>query len=73
MNPTQIAVAVIGAVTAITGAFFTASATADTKVNDLDKKVEVLTERQLLQYSEVKEDLQDVKAGVERIEDYIKN
>ena len=57
----SIAVAVIGAIAAITGAWFTAGATSSARVNEIDTKVEVLQERQGLQYIEV-------KASLDRIE-----
>lgn len=47
----------MGAIAAISASFFTASATADSRVGEIDTKVQVLQERQLLQYTELKESL----------------
>ncbi len=57
----QVAIAIIGALAAITGSFFTSSATANSRTSQVDTKVEVLQERQALQY-------QEVKGSLERIE-----
>lgn len=50
---THIIVAAIGALAAVTGAFFTAQAAAGNRVNEVDTKVQVLQERQELQYREL--------------------
>lgn len=60
-NLIPIIVAIIGALTGVGGAYFTAQATADSRVNQIDTQVQVLQERQSLQY-------QEVKQGLERIE-----
>ncbi len=67
MNATSIAVALIGAVTAITGAFFTAQATSSTQVNTVNGKGDVLEERQSNQYSEVKESLDRIEKKLDSL------
>lgn len=52
--PASIVVAIIGAVAAITGAYFTAASTSEAQVSDINTKVEVLKNTQSLQYTEVK-------------------
>lgn len=63
--PTSIAVAVIGAIAAIAGSFFTSRATADVRVNTIDTKVQVLEERQSLQYTEVKDSLSRIESKLD--------
>ena len=67
MNITNITVAVIGALTAITGAYFTANTTANSKINTVDTKVEVLQERQTLQYKEVSGTLERIEKKLDEL------
>lgn len=57
----NIIVAGIGALAAIAGSYFTAQSAADIRVSEVNTEVKVLSERQALQY-------QEIKASVDRIE-----
>lgn len=61
MLKANVFIAIIGAVCGVATSFITASATSDAKVNTVDTQVQVLQERQSLQYAEL-------KAGIDRIE-----
>lgn len=63
---TPIIVAGIGALTAITGSFLTTSATVDGKINQVDTKVQVLQERQELQYKELKDGLGRIEMKLDK-------
>lgn len=60
-------VAFIGAVAAIAGSYFTANATSAAQVNEVDTKVEVLQERQALQYTEVKNSLDRIEKKLDNV------
>lgn len=62
----SIIVAGLGALAAITGSYFTAQATANERVNTIDTEVQVLSERQDLQYKEVKEGLQRIEMKLDK-------
>lgn len=62
----SIVVAGIGLIGAVTASFFTAQATADERVSNINTEVQVLAERQENQYREVKESLQRIEARLER-------
>lgn len=66
--PTNLIVAVIGAIVAVATSFATASATSDSHVNAVDTKVQILEQKQADQYTEVKNDLNDVKDSQYRME-----
>lgn len=68
----QIIVAVIAGVTAITASFFTAQATANTRASTIDTQVQVLNQRQDLQYKEVKEGLERIEEKVDEITKAVK-
>lgn len=60
-------IAILSAIAAIVGSYLTASATTDAKVNNVDTKVEVLQERQALQYTEVKTSLDRIEKKLDGI------
>jgi outer membrane murein-binding lipoprotein Lpp len=62
-----IIIALIGAAGGITGSYFMAESTADARVNEVHTQVQVLTERQSLQYSELKGDVTTIKADVKEV------
>lgn len=64
-----VAVAIIGALAAVTGSFFTAQATASSRSSEIDTKVEVLKRTQELQYTEVKGSLDRIEKKIDRITD----
>jgi hypothetical protein len=67
MNNGAVIIALVGAATGIGGAFITANATSAQRTSELDAKVQVLEERQALQYTEVKGELQTIKQDVKEI------
>lgn len=60
-------ISAIGAAAAIVASFFTATATSDARVNGVDTKVEVLQERQALQYAEVKTSLERIELKLDSL------
>lgn len=64
---TQLAIAVVGAITAIAGAFFTANAASDVRVSGMETKVEVIRTTQTLQYTELKDEITTIKQDVKEI------
>lgn len=66
--PTGIIIAVIGAVAAVATSFFTASATSAARVNDVNTQVQVLQERQNLQYTELKGTLDRIEKKLDTLE-----
>jgi hypothetical protein len=61
-----IIVAIIGATAGIGGAYFTAKATADGRVNIINTQVQVLQERQSLQYQELKQRLERIEKKLDQ-------
>lgn len=59
----SLAIAVIGAVAAVSASFLTANATTNARANNIDTQVQVLKTTQSLQYAEVKDALADLKSG----------
>jgi hypothetical protein len=68
----HILVAAIGATATVVASFFTAQAAADNRIAEVDVKVEVLTERQTLQYRESKEAWQRVEGKLDYLADSLK-
>lgn len=64
---TGIIVALIGAATAITGAWFSATAAANAQVNDINTQVQVLKNTQALQYSELHDEVTTIQSDVKEI------
>lgn len=71
MNATNIIIALIGAATAITGAFYTANVTSSQKVNDVNTHVQLVDQRQELQYNEITGQLADIKKNQDSTDDKI--
>ena len=61
-----IVVAGIGAFAAITGSYFTAQATANSRVNDLDTEVQIAKTTQALQYKEVTDWLERIDTKLDK-------
>ncbi len=62
-----IGVAVIGMMGAVVGAFITAKAAATAHIDSVNTKVEVLSERQALQYTEVKDSLARIEKKIDKL------
>lgn len=60
-------VASIGTLGVFGAAYFTSKSTADSRVNEVVTKVEVLQERQSLQYTEVKESLARIEKKIDKL------
>lgn len=69
MKPTstQVAIAVIGALGVLGASWLTGSAAANSQLNAVDTKVQVLAERQALQYNQLKDSVTTIQQDVKEI------
>jgi hypothetical protein len=65
-RPLPIAIAIITGLVTITGSYFTATATSDSRVSEIDTKVQLLEKTQSLQYAELKSNIDDLKKGQDK-------
>lgn len=59
-----VAIALIGAVAAVTGSYFTASATSNQRSNEINTEVQVLKNTQALQYAEIQKSLERIEKTI---------
>lgn len=60
----SVLIALIGAAAAVTGSYFTASATSNQRSNDINTEVQVLKNTQALQYAEIQKSLERIEKSV---------
>ena len=64
---TPITVAIIGAVTAISGSLFATSANVDAKINTVNTELQVTKTTQSLQYTEIKGNLERIEKKLDTV------
>lgn len=68
MTPiTQIIAAGIAGLAAVGASWMTANATADARVSEIDKKIEVVEERENNHYLEVKQSLERIEKKIDQL------